>query len=333
MIEVVKPGLFTTIQDLGRWGYQRFGIGTAGALDSFAFVAGNLLIGNPPEVASLEITVNGPVLKFHKATLAAITGADLEPRLDGQSLPNWTAFFIPAGSVLSFGRRRWGVRAYLAVAGGIDIPQLMGSRATYLLGRFGGLDGRPLKPGDLLPLAPCPENFPVLSARTLPKSLQPAYDQNPVLRVILGPFADYFAADGINSFLSTPYVITPQSDRMGYRLQGVPIVRKIKEELITCGLANGTIQVPPDGQPIILLADRQTIGGYPIIATVINADLPLVAQCAPGDKLRFKTTTVEEAQEAYQNLWGILRKYFSEIVPPFIPLARGRRAAEQRRNN
>lgn len=310
MIEVIKPGFFTTVQDLGRWGYQRYGIGTAGALDSFALTAANLLLGNAEEAAGLEITLAGPLLKFHQDTLVAITGADLNPRLNEKPIPTWTAFFISAGSILSFGQKKSGVRAYLAVWGGIDVPPIMGSRSTYLLGRFGGLEGRPLKAGDILPLLPCPSQVPELAGRSLPISLRPPYQRNPCLRVILGPFIDYFSAEGREAFLTSAYTITPQSDRMGYRLQGTPITRAINAELITCGLANGTIQVPPDGQPILLLADRQTIGGYPIIATVINADLPLAAQCAPGDKLRFQATTLIAAQEAFENLWGNLRKYF-----------------------
>jgi antagonist of KipI len=313
MIEVIKPGIFTTVQDLGRWGYQRYGIGTAGALDSFALTAGNLLLGNGEEAAGLEITFAGPLLKFHQNTLVAITGADLNPRLNGQPLPNWTVCSVSAGSILSFGPRKSGVRAYLTVWGGIAVPPIMGSRSTYLLGHFGGLEGRPLKAGDLLPLPPCPFKGPELAGRSLPISLHPAYQRNPCLRVILGPFADYFSAEGQEAFLTSTYTITPQSDRMGYRLHGTPITRAINEELITCGLANGTMQVPPDGQPILLLADRQTIGGYPIIATVINADLPLAAQCAPGDKLRFQATTLREAQAAFQNLWGNLRRFLQSI--------------------
>lgn len=313
MIEVIKPGIFTTVQDLGRWGYQRYGIGPAGALDSFALTAGNLLLGNAEGAAGLEITFLGPTLKFHQDTLVAITGADLNPRLNGASLPNWTACFISAGSILSFGQKKSGVRAYLAVWGGIALPPIMGSRSTYLLGHFGGLEGRPLKAGDKLPLLPCPSQAQEIAGRYLPLSLRPAYQQNPCLRVILGPFADYFSAEGQEAFLTSAYTITPQSDRMGYRLQGTPITRAINEELITCGLANGTIQVPPDGQPILLLADRQTIGGYPIIATVITADLPLAAQCAPGDKFRFQAITLKEARETFQNLWGNLRRFFQSI--------------------
>jgi antagonist of KipI len=157
-----------------------------------------------------------------------------------------------------------------------------------------------------------------LTGRFLRESLRPPYRKNPALRVVLGPFADYFSGEAIRVFFSTEYAITPQSDRMGYRLQGEPLQRQKPRELISCGLANGTIQVPPDGQPIILLADRQTIGGYPIIATLIHADLPLISQCVPGDKLRFSAVSTDEAREAYVRLWGNLTSAFTPYPP--LPL-------------
>ncbi len=309
MIEVLKPGLFTTVQDLGRWGYQSYGVGIAGALDPFALSAANILAGNPEKAAGLEITVQGPTLKFHRETALAIAGADLDPRLDGQSIPNWTCVLTPSGSTLSFKARKSGVRAYMAVSGGIDVPLVMESRSTYLLGKFGGLEGRALRAQDLLPVGDPTANYREGVGRSFPEEFQPPYRKNPTLRVVLGPFDEFFSQDGIRAFLSTPYTITAQSDRMGYRLQGVAITRQKKEELITCGLANGTIQVPPNGQPILLLVDRQTIGGYPVIATMIHADIPLVAQSAPGDELRFSVVSAEEGREAYIQLWGNLNTF------------------------
>jgi antagonist of KipI len=309
MIEVIKPGLFTTVQDLGRWGYQRYGVGIAGALDPFAISAANLLVGNEENAAGLEMTVQGPALKFHRETALAIAGADLDPRLDGQSIPNWACVLAPSGSTLSFGSRKKGVRAYLAVSGGIDVPLVMESRSTYLLGKFGGMEGRALKAKDLLPVGDPPSHFRNRVGIFFPEEFLPPYRRNPTLRVVLGPFDDFFSKEGIESFLSTPYSITAQSDRMGYRLQGTQITRQKKEELITCGLALGTIQVPPNGQPILLLVDRQTIGGYPVIATMIHADLPLVAQSAPGDELRFSAVSPDEGREAYIQLWGNLDKF------------------------
>lgn len=311
MIEVIKPGFFTTVQDLGRWGYQSYGVGIAGALDAFALSAANLLVGNLEGEAGLEITLLGPTLKFHQETALAITGADLGPRLDGKEISNWTCHLAPCGSTLSFTGIKSGVRAYLAVSGGIDVPPVMGSRSTYLLGHFGGFEGRALKSQDHLPLRPSPADTGRLIGRLFPENFRPPYRKNPSLRSIRGPFEDFFSEEGLTFFLSTEYTITQHSDRMGYRLQGEPIKRQKAQELITCGLANGTIQVPPNGQPIILLADRQTIGGYPIIATLITADLPLVAQCAPGDKVRFSAISLDEAREAYLNLWDNLKNFAS----------------------
>jgi antagonist of KipI len=309
VIEVIKPGLLTSIQDRGRWGYQSYGVGIAGALDSFALTAANLLVGNPEEVAGVEITLLGPTLRFHRETIFALAGADLEPSLDGKAIPNWTCHLASFGSVLSFKARKSGIRTYLAVSGGIEVPPVMGSRSTYLLGRFGGLGGRALKARDSLPIPPPSENFRNYIGRTFPEYLRPPYQKNPSLRVVLGPFEEFFSEEGIQAFLSAAYTITSQSNRMGYRLQGVPIQRQKAGELITCGLANGTIQVPPDGQPILLLAERQTIGGYPIIATMIHADLSLIAQCAPGDQLSFSGVSLEEARTAYIQLWGNMEKF------------------------
>jgi antagonist of KipI len=275
-------------------------------LDPFALSAANLLVGNPESAAGLEITLQGPTLRFHREIIFALAGADLEPRLDGSPIPNWTCVLAASGSVLSFKGRKSGVRAYLAITGGIDVPPVMGSRSTYLLGRFGGVEGRPIKTQDQLPLLAPPEDCSRFVGRVLPKDSLPPYRKNPALRVVLGPFEEFFSPDGMEAFLSTSYTITAQSDRMGYRLQGTPISRQKKGELITCGLANGSIQVPPNGQPILLLVDRQTIGGYPIIATMIHADLPLVAQSAPGDQVRFTAISPDEGRRAFIELWGKL---------------------------
>ena len=309
MLEVIKPGLLTTVQDQGRWGYQCYGVAVAGAMDAFALASANLLVGNPEGAAGLEMTLLGPTLRFHRETNFALAGADLGPRLNGEPISNWTCHLAQPGAVLDFAGRKSGLRAYLAISGGIDVPPIMDSRATYLLGGFGGLEGRALKPQDRLPILPPavePLNF---TGRVFPEDHRPPYRKNPTLRAVPGPFADFFPKEAIQVFFSTEYTITPQSDRMGYRLQGEPLRRQKPKELISCGLANGTVQVPPDGQPIILLADRQSIGGYPIIATLILADLPLIAQCAPGDQLRFSPVSIEEAREEYLRLWGKVRNF------------------------
>lgn len=309
MIEVIKPGLLTTVQDKGRWGYQCYGVAVAGAMDPFALASANRLVGNPEGAAGLEMTLLGPTLRLHRETIFALAGADLGPRLNGEPIPNWTCHYAQSGALLDFAGRKSGIRAYLAISGGIDVPPIMGSRATYLLGRFGGLDGRALKPRDRLSILPPAVESRNFNGRVFPEDLRPPYRKNPTLRVVPGPFADFFSREAIQVLFSTEYTITPQSDRMGYRLQGEPLRRQKPKELISCGLANGTIQVPPDGQPIILLADRQSIGGYPIVATLILADLPLIAQCAPGDKLRFSPVSIEEAREEYLRLWGKLRNF------------------------
>ena len=307
MLEVIKPGFFTTVQDGGRWGYQQYGVGISGAMDAFALSCANLLVGNSEGAAGLEITVIGPTLRFTQETILAITGADFNPRRDGEPLQSWTCHQAQPGSTLSFGGGKGGVRAYLAVSGGIAVPPVMGSRSTYLLGHFGGLDGRALRVQDSLPILPLAAGTRHRIGTFFPENFRPAYKKNPTLRVVLGPFEEFFSEEGIRAFFSTKYTVSPQSDRMGYRLKGEPIKRQKSGEMITCGLANGTIQVPPDGQPIVLLADRQTIGGYPIIATLIHADLPLIAQCMPGDRVRFLAVSPDEAREAYLKLWGNLK--------------------------
>jgi antagonist of KipI len=284
-------------------------VGISGGIDPWALAAGNLLVGNPETAAGLEMTILGPSLMFHHETWFAVTGADLTPRLDGFPISNWVLHHAASGSILSFGNRRWGVRAYLGVGGGLDVPVIMNSRSTYLLGGFGGLEGRPLKAHDRIPVG---SSTPIRKAGdglSIPESLRPPYQKNPRLRVVLGPSQEFFSEEGLAAFFSEEYLITPNSDRMGYRLQGKPVTRRKTGELITCGLANGTVQVPPDGQPIILLADRQTIGGYPIIATVIQADLPLAGQCAPGDLVRFEAISPDEAREAYLSLWRPLKNF------------------------
>jgi len=255
------------------------------------------------------MTIQGPTLKFFHDTLFAITGADLAPRLNGIPLSNWVVHRASPGSILDFGARRKGIRAYLAVAGGFDVPVVMGSRSTYLLGRFGGLEGRPIRAQDVLPVGAQGEACISREGLVFPEILRPPYRKEPRLKVILGPFEGFFSSEGLTAFFSEKYLITPNSDRMGYRLQGKIISRKKAGELITCGLANGTIQVPPNGQPIILLADRQTIGGYPILATVIHADLPVMAQCAPGDSVHFDAVSPDEAREAYLSLWNPLKNF------------------------
>lgn len=299
-LEVLEGGLLTTVQDLGRYGYERFGVPVAGAMDPFALQAANILVGNDPGEAALEITLVGPRLRATDSCLIAVAGADLSPRVNGREVPMWMAVFVRKGWLIGFGERKTGCRAYLAVAGGIDVPLVMGSKSTYLRGGFGGFEGRALKEGDLIPIGQPAFHLPSLAGNEFPADRIPKYSDAPEMRVILGPQDDYFTEEGMATFLSSEYKVTPTSDRMGYRLQGPEIAHKGRADIISDGIALGSVQVPADRQPIVMMADRQTTGGYPKIATVISADIPLLAQCVPGaSTVTFKAITVEEAQARY----------------------------------
>lgn len=297
-IKVMFPGLLTTIQDAGRFGYQQVGVCVTGVMDPYAHKVANILVGNPDkEEAVLEMTFMGPVLAFSDDALIAITGANLSPTLDGEPVSNWETIHVKAGSILRFGQIRSGARAYLAIAGGFDIPVVMGSKSTYTKAQIGGYQGRKLAPGDEIPYS-SPKNSCPLYA--LPPECIPAYVQNNVLRVVLGPQEDYFTPEGIATFLNSDYTVSAEFDRMGYRLEGETIQHNDKgSDIISDGMVMGAIQVPGSGKPIILMADRQTAGGYTKIATVISADLPTVGQSKAGDSFRFEQVSIEQAQHIY----------------------------------
>ncbi len=297
MLEVLDPGLLTTVQDAGRKGWARYGVPPSGPLDEAAFTAANDLAGNPPDAAALEITLTGPALRVGRECLIAVCGAEFELWVGVLPVPLWHAVYVRAGQIVTFGARRSGARAYLAVSGGIALPPFLGSQATYLPGGFGGLDGRALRAGDRLPLGAAIMRNPAQSAgRVWPVERRPPYTPQPTLRVVLGPQDDYFTAEGIATFLDSAYQLTPEADRMGARLQGPPIAHRGPTGIVSDGVVTGSVQAPPDGQPIVMLADHQTTGGYPKIATVIRADLPLLAQCLPGDRVRFAAVTLAEAR-------------------------------------
>ena len=296
-IEVLDGGFFTTVQDLGRYGYQRYGVPVAGALDQFALRVGNILVGNQEGDAGLEITLVGPRLRFLADTVIAITGASLDPRLDDGPVAMWQAIVIPQGGTLSFGGVQDGMRAYLTVAGGIDVPQVLGSRSTYTRSRLGGLEGRALEPGDTLATFGEGSATP-LEGRKLAREQVPAYEHSHTLRVVLGPQDDAFSQEGLHTFLSATYTVTPQSDRIGYRHQGPQIQHKGGADIVSDGIPFGAVQVTGDGMPILLLADRGTTGGYTKIATIISVDIAAVAQAIPGDTVSFQPVTVEAAHQA-----------------------------------
>ncbi len=311
-ITVVKPGWLTTIQDLGRFGAQAYGVSVSGAMDRRSLVIGNRLVGNGDHEAALEITLQGPELQFAHNTVIALTGADLSPALNHQAVPLWTCLLVTAGSTLSCGTRRSGARCYLAVAGGLDVPIVFGSRATHVSSKTGGLNGRALIAGDVVACGkPLLHQFN-LAGRSLPDPLRPAYSNPPALRIVAGPQEDAFRKDALSVITNNAYRLSSQSDRMGYRLQGPAVSLTQQTQHISDATATGALQVPHDGQPILLMADRQTTGGYPKIAVVIAADLHLAGQLLPGDSLRFITSTLEEAKAALDAQWNAI----AQALPP-----------------
>lgn len=308
MIRVTRGGLLTTVQDNGRRGMQQHGVVMAGAMDPVAHRVANLLVGNQPDAATLEATMLGPTLEFDEDALLAIAGADLSAILDDRTVPLWCPFAVRPGNVLSLGSPRAGCRAYIAVAGGIDVPVVLGSRATDLIACFGGSDGRALRTGDTLTAGDVSgTSARILEritdaphyARAAGRSLLPQYTREPVVRVIRGPEHDRFTARSRERLIGEAFVVAPQSNRMGIRMTGPALALAGPYDLFSSPVAAGTIQVPPSGEPIVLMADHQTIGGYPRIAGVITVDLPLLAQAVPGAHIRFREVSVTEAQSLY----------------------------------
>ncbi len=311
-LHVLRPGLFTTVQDLGRFGYQRFGMPVGGAMDRLALRLANRLVGNPDSAAALEITVRGPEMVFDKEAVIALTGADLSPALDGMPLPNWTAIKVSQGSTLTFGDRRSGARAYFALAGGLDVSLSLGSRATHTRSRTGGIAGRSLVKGDELRGGrPGPRAWQGVG-RSIPAASRPPYSANPTLRAILGPQAACFVPEAVDVLTSSRYSLSTQSDRMGYRLVGALLIHAGSPDIISDATPCGSIQVPANRQPILLMADCQTTGGYPKIAVVITADLPFAAQLVPEDTVGFALVDPAEAQAALRTQQASL----DDLLPP-----------------
>jgi len=298
LFRVIKPGFFTTVQDLGRYGFQKYGVPVCGAMDKYAFVNANLLIGNHVNDACLEITLLGPELEVQNRSQIAVTGADFSITLNSDLVPMWQTFEVQKGDILAFaGTARSGCRAYLSVMGGFDLPLVLGSRSTYTRGGFGGYEGRALKAEDLLKTF-TPERFPK-TKRITPSTLIPKYENPFTVNVVLGPQEDLFTAKGIETFLASTYTITPESDRMGYRLDGPSIERKNMGEIVTEALVQGAVQVPANGKPIVLMADAQTSGGYPKIAIVTTPSVSYLAQAKPNDKVRFNKISLSQARTQF----------------------------------
>jgi biotin-dependent carboxylase-like uncharacterized protein len=304
-IEVIKPGLATSVQDDGREGYYHVGVPPSGALDQFSFLAANRLVGNPAHAAALECAYMGPELKFTEPTVAAVTGGESEPRLNGEERPAWASFAVAAGDVLSFGHLKRGARIYLAVAGGIDVPEVLGSRATYTLGALGGYEGRILKAGDVLSLGRAANGS---SERAVPEELRPVLSGELEIRVVMGLYDHLMTDAGRQAFLEGTWTLTPVADRVGFRYKGDELEMVKRDQpfgagsdpsnIVDAPYPIGSIQVPGGLEPIVLHRDAVSGGGYAMIATVISADMDTVAQSAPGSKTRFVDVDMNTALAA-----------------------------------
>jgi antagonist of KipI len=337
MMRVVKPGALSTLQDLGRYGYQRFGVPVNGAMDEWAHRVANLLVGNMDTAVTLEITLTGPLLNFERDTLIALTGADFSPTVNGDPIPMDRAVLVRAGAELAMPARTRGARGYLAVRGGFEADTIMGSASTFLRGGFGGRHGRALQRGDRVgilsqpskprglirlmvqsgtdfvagPVASAPWEAllpasaagPEVDVAPMPESNRDARaqpgDSTLTVRCMRGPQWERFDRQSLERFLGTAFHIDGQSDRMGYRLQGETLALSSPLEMVSEATSFGCVQVPPDGNPIVLMADRQSAGGYPKIAYAATVDLPLLAQAMPGERVGFAMITLEESQRLY----------------------------------
>lgn len=290
-IRVKNPGLFTTIQDLGRYGYSHLGISVVGAADRLSLRIANLLVENPDNAPALEMTLLGATLEFEEQRLVALAGADCDAKVGTSPVRLGDVVEVPAGGVLKCGGMKTGTRSYLAVQGGFAVPTVMGSAATDVRGRFGGLEGRKLKAGDVLPV----QDGRSAGARRLKPGVLDAVYHHDTVRVTRGAQQDWFSPEAFKVLFSCPYLISDQSDRTGLRLKGEALRPREQSQLLTDGIPLGAMQVPQDGQPIILFVDQQTTGGYPKIANVIMADMHHVGQFRPHEQVRFQEVSIPQA--------------------------------------
>jgi len=311
-LRVHRAGILSTLQDRGRYGYQRYGMPVGGVMDEHSHRLANLLVRNAEDDATLELTLAGPRLEFTDSALIAICGGDFAPTIGGQEVPASRPVLVRAGSVLDLAVCRLGCRAYLAIAGGFDVPAVMGSKSTYLPAGIGGFKGRALRRGDELPVQRASADlYPALhralqsaEAFACPKwsvhanAALMAHDHHRI-RFIQGRHFGLFSESSRAQFVSAEFRIAANSDRMGYRLEGPTLALAQPGDILPEAVTFGSVQVPPDGKPIVLMANRQTTGGYPLIGEVASVDLPLLAQLPPGDTLRFEPITLEQSQELY----------------------------------
>ncbi len=327
-VSVIAPGMLSSFQDRGRMGSQHLGVPVGGAMDDRAHRLANLLAGNSEDEATLEITLTGPKLRFDAPCCVAISGADLSPSLNRQAIPANRPIIVRAGDLLEFGQRKSGARAYLAFHGGIDLWRVLGSASTHLPGQFGGYHGRALKKGDQLTLrtALSEQGLETLATNLwnvtiyLPATL--GLTSRSTIRALRGEHSRLFTAQSIRQFFGADFHISPHSNRMGYRLEGDRLALTKPQQLLSEATSFGTVQVPADGNPIILMADRQTTGGYPKIAHVATVDLPLLAQCMPGETLSFTEIELASAQlldSQREEAFGRLHQALASLRDLFKP--------------
>lgn len=313
-IKILDAGLLTTVQDLGRYGFQRYGVSASGVMDEYSAKIANKLVGNKLGEAVLETTLKGVQIEFLQNTAVAITGGNCDVTLNGAKIELWQSYLVNKGDILKMGICKSGLRNYLAFAGGIDVPVIMNSKSTNLKAKVGGFNGRKLMTGDVLSVGVGSLEAPL----TLNKHYIPTYSKDIKVGVILGQQDDHFTEAGIKTFLNETYTVTQESDRMGIRLSsvsGVTIEHKNGADIISDGITFGAIQVPGSGQPIVMMADRQTTGGYTKIGNVISSDLAKLAQATPGTKVKFVEYTLEQAVQAIKNNDIIINNQNSYISP------------------
>lgn len=313
-IKILDAGLLTTVQDLGRYGFQRYGVSASGVMDEYSAKIANKLVGNKVGEAVLETTLKGVQIEFLQNTAVAITGGNCDVTLNGTKIELWQSYLVNRGDILKMGICKSGLRNYLAFSGGIDIPVIMNSKSTNLKAKVGGFNGRKLMTGDILSVGVGSLEAPL----TLNKHYIPTYSKDIKVGVILGQQDDHFTEAGIKTFLNETYTVTQESDRMGIRLSsvsGATIEHKNGADIISDGITFGAIQVPGSGQPIVMMADRQTTGGYTKIGNVISSDLAKLAQATPGTKVKFVEYTLEQAVQAIKNNDIIINNQNSYVSP------------------
>ena len=312
-LEVLDVNGLATVQDSGRTGWRKFGMPVSGPMDTFAFHAANQLAGNTLHQAAIEIGLGDITFRALHDCVIAVAGFGYGLSVYIWDFPLWSSYYVRAGWTVRLNKLDSGMWTYLAISGGVQTQPVLDSRSTYLRGHFGGLEGRQLQIGNVIKSGNPERPLTDLAARTLPKDARPLYIDNTVVDVIPGPQSKYFTDESIATFMSQEYMVSNTSDRMGYRLEGAPLMQCNKTELISEGMTMGAIQIPSNGQPIVMMADSPTAGGYPKIGTVVSADLPLLAQCVPGkSKIRFREMTVARAQKKYRALMSGLERIVEE---------------------